>query len=299
MDSTQPKGKRPKLETTNKYNWKLHEMAIIWLNHNFEPKTSSPLSSVYRPGMNNQGEMRIYCDKSCSKRKIDDGFILERPDFFHLSGHAHKYHRDELNGYPCIKGRTSVDEIENSEALRYVLEVRDNPQSPVLVNGTEVIQDIKFKSKRSFEHTTEDADDIKGGIEVGSSVAVQGGKGNIRKRQLCFEDIEENTKIGAHDHFFLKEECDITITHQNTEIKRTISCSDVLIIYIQDEQLFAIPAVTENTACHYWTLLEPQQRKLFQDVRFFRIWMPKSGKFFCVHPEWTILKEDAPVKKSK
>ena len=91
MDSTQPKGKRPKLETTNKYNWKLHEMAIIWLNHNFEPKTSSPLSSVYRPGMNNQGEMRIYCDKSCSKRKIDDGFILERPDFFHLSGHAHKY----------------------------------------------------------------------------------------------------------------------------------------------------------------------------------------------------------------
>ena len=143
------------------------------------------------------------------------------------------------------------------------------------------------------------ADDIKGGIEVGSSVAVQGGKGNIRKRQLCFEDIEENTKIGAHDHFFLKEECDITITHQNTEIKRTISCSDVLIIYIQDEQLFAIPAVTENTACHYWTLLEPQQRKLFQDVRFFRIWMPKSGKFFCVHPEWTILKEDAPIKKSK
>ena len=112
------------------------------------------------------------------------------------------------------------------------------------------------------------------------------------ERDVVFLGVDVDTEAGFYTFHLIKEGAKI---HE----VRFWQVGESTIDKLKDEQLFAIPAVTENTACHYWTLLEPQQRKLFQDVRFFRIWMPKSGKFFCVHPEWTILKEDAPIMKSK
>ena len=292
----EPNKKMPK---TIQYDWRLHEMALIWLSSNRETKTDSPLSAVFFPGINSQGVMRIYCNQSCCKRKIEQGFLCERPDYKNLSQHAYAYHRAELKAYPCKNGRTHVDAIEeNSEALRFCLEIRDKPQVPILVNSTGVIQDVKYKIKRTYEQQIEDADNYEGGVKVGQNLALQAGKGVIRKRKLFLEDNEQTTSIGAFEHFFLKEPCDITIPYPSMDIKRSISNSEILILYIQDRQLYVMPAVNETTAVHYWTLLEPEQKKLFQDVKFFRIWLPQSGKYFCVHPKWTILKENAPVKKS-
>ena len=286
MDSNEPQGKKPKLGPRSNYNWELHGMATTWLKHNVEATTLKPLSSVYSPGINNKGEMKIVCDRSCSSTKKDAGFQLITPDKVNLSDHAYKHHLEQLKGYPCIEGRTSVEEITNPIVSRYVLESLESP--PVLVNGTKETLDIKFTNKRRLTMQTEDANNINGGLEVGTSVGVKGGKSNLKRRQHSFEDIEETMKIGAHENYILKQESyDIHITHPTNEIKRSISCSEVLIFFFQDKELIARPAVSEKTAYHFWRSLEPHQRSIFEDVRYFRIWLPTSGKFFCLHPELT------------
>ena len=232
----------------------------------------------YSPGINNKGEMKIVCDRSCSSTKKDAGFQLITPDKVNLSDHAYKHHLEQLKGYPCIEGRTSVEEITNPIVSRYVLESLESP--PVLVNGTKETLDIKFTNKRRLTMQTEDANNINGGLEVGTSVGVKGGKSNLKRRQHSFEDIEETMKIGAHENYILKQESyDIHIKHPTNEIKRSISCSEVLIFFFQDGELIARPAVSEETAYHFWRSLEPHQRSIFEDVRYFRIWLPTSGKF--------------------
>ena len=48
-------------------------------------------------------------------------------------------------------------------------------------------------------------------------------------------------------------------------------------------------AVTEETAAHFWrNHLKHDEHLLFEDVRYLRIFCPSSGKFLCVHPEYTI-----------
>ena len=93
------------------------------------------------------------------------------------------------------------------------------------------------------------------------------------------EDSEETIKLQPLETYILKPESyDIHIQHPTNEIKRNISCSEALIFYLEEDVLVARPAVTEETAYHFWrSHLKHDQHLIFEDVRYLRIWLPSSA----------------------
>ena len=69
MDSNEPQDKKPKPGPRSDYDWDLHDMATTFLKHNLEATTLKPLSSVFSPGINDDGERRFFCDRTCGSTK--------------------------------------------------------------------------------------------------------------------------------------------------------------------------------------------------------------------------------------
>ena len=65
----QPPNKKPKPGLGSDYNWDLHDFGTIFLKYTLEASTSKPLSSVFSPGINDDGERRFFCDRTCGSTK--------------------------------------------------------------------------------------------------------------------------------------------------------------------------------------------------------------------------------------